>query len=1048
MSEKPMTGKDVLKRIAPIAITLVLIVLIAIVVTSVKGCSNKTPTIDKSEDVYLEMGELKITNDRLYTYLKQEYGLAELTRLVDNILYEKEMANVDANALDEFIIESVFGKDGLTDNDSDVKKEQNKKTWKNVINSLEMNNLISSSEAQNADPYDKASSAWNVVRSYYKLQYARREWAKTSYVEKLRAEKTAAGKDLFTEDEITKYFEANYSETATAIIIPFTSEQAAYKAMNAAGINTTTKMLDKTIAKNGWVSKDFDYNANIEIDKYLTSLEVYDAFIKMYNDVYTTKTIKAEHYTITNDSDKSLSNAVKKLGEAIDKVQAEVQGDVVLPTSVVISGYGKDATITWAVEEGVTCLVLEGNKLVYTSPADTTEVKVTATLTLEENQTVSKTYIFEVFSTETKAEEVTAVVEDAEAFQKYTFDTEALAEADINLLWDIKSLNEINATLAKNVIYISEDSSSTSTLRVDANSEFVASYTMKPISCGNYYFLVLKAAKVTGPNQSEKAAEIEAGLIDELFAENDNNIDRMIYERRMEAGLEIYDRYIEAIYDYQYTNFYETTLKETDYTKFENSKKKQKSVVAKFSVDGNEKTITADELFKSLAEKYAVSVSIDLINEYRVVTSAFNTVYNPYSGVGADTDSFKEILENEVGNFRKNFEADYFTYSYLSYYGFIPNFPAEYGWKNFQKDYFGAYSDEELLVNANFGGSVYSEALNKLTESFYSDVEYNKTDDENKASEVYKQMEDTFSKWYGLNVVNLIVGIDTNYDGNFEQQSDKDEKTGEFTKTDWTADQKDLAEKLMADIQKYLPQTGKSTTYAQLEEIVKVYNNASYELPAANATSDDTIYTYNYFAEYKRAGLVLKLESSQAYDSTSSLVEEFLTALEKIYTDAKADNASDTFEVPYTETCETMYGFHLIYALSFKAQTELPTIEDIKLYNLVQDATNYANSTLEHQKAIYEDAVKKLKDDFDIEYTSEYKLDTEIESKITAWYTPAKTKVASNELVSEKLIEYLESVKSTITVTSSVTSQATYNALLDVIIRVSKEDLAEAKEGK
>ena len=47
-----------------------------------------------------------------------------------------------------------------------------------------------------------------------------------------------------------------------------------------------------------------------------------------------------------------------------------------------------------------------------------------------------------------------------------------------------------------------------STLRVDANSEFVASYTMKPISCGNYYFLVLKAAKVTGPNQSEKAAEI------------------------------------------------------------------------------------------------------------------------------------------------------------------------------------------------------------------------------------------------------------------------------------------------------------------------------------------------------------------------------------------------------------------------------------------------------------------------------------------------------------------------------------------------------------
>ena len=99
--------------------------------------------------------------------------------------------------------------------------------------------------------------------------------------------------------------------------------------------------------------------------------------------------------------------------------------------------------------------------------------------------------------------------------------------------------NLAEITKYENVIYISEDSSSSSTLKVDANSDFVSSYTMKPISCGNYYFLVLKAAKVTGPNQEEKASEIEAGLIEELFAENDNNIDRMIYERRHDAGLEI-----------------------------------------------------------------------------------------------------------------------------------------------------------------------------------------------------------------------------------------------------------------------------------------------------------------------------------------------------------------------------------------------------------------------------------------------------------------------------------------------------------------------------
>lgn len=1063
MSDKPMTGKDVLKRIAPIAITLVLIVLIAIVITSVKGCSNKTPTIDNAEDTYLELGDLKITNDRLYTYLKQEYGLAELNRLVDEYLYAEDIAKVDSAKLDAFIIENIFGEDGLKSDDGEAKKATNKETWEDLINSLLMNNLIKQSEVTEdaKDPYNTTSKVWDVVRSYYKLQYARREWAKNAYVEKLRAERKEASKEgLFDEEDFEEYYEANYSETATVIIIPFTSEEAAYKAMNNAGINTTTSMLNSTIAKKGWVSKDYDYNSNTEITGYLSSIEVYKAFIQMYNDVYTSAQIEATDYTQVVDEEKSLQNALDKLSAAIEDIDGSISGNIVLPTTVEIKDFDKDATIEWSVEEGATCLKLEGNKLVYTSPETETEVKVTAKISLQDGPSKTKVYTFEVHESEEAAAEETLTVEAAEAFQKLTFDTKALSEKGVNLVWDIKTLSEVNATLAKKVIYVSEDASSTDTLVIKDGTDFVKSYTMKPISAGNYYFLALKAHRTLDHNLSDKKAEIEAELIEELFAENDNNIDRMIYQRRMDAGLAIYDRYLEALYDYQYTYFYETTLKETNYTKYEDSKKKENKVVAKFTVNGSEKEITADDLYKSLCEKYAASVSIDLINEYRVVSSSFNDLYNPYTGKGEGSDTYKELLETEIGGFRKNFEADYFTYSYLSYYGFIPNFPAKYGWKNFQKDYFGAYSDEELLVNANFGGSVYSYALDKLTKSLYTDVTYSLTDDENKATDTYKAMLEAYNEWYGLNVVNLIVGVDADYNSSFDTQEYVDAKSTSFGEENevWTKDQKELAKKLMTLIQEHLSETGKSTVYAQLEEIVKVYNNASYVEETRTATADDTIYTFNYFAEYKRAGLVLKLESSQAYDNSSSLVPEFLDALEGIYKDAIKDGAETTFAAPYSATCETTYGFHLIYALSLQEKVELPEIEDIAIYNLLQEITNNANSTLEYKVAAYDAAIKALKDVYGIDYettevdesgnetTTTYTQETEVTDKITKWYTPAVTEVTGNTLLSGDLINYLKANVDKIKVSSSVLNEATYKELLNIIIKVSEEDLNEANE--
>lgn len=1061
MSEKQMTGKDIIKRILPVVIALVLIVGIALTVMSINSCSNKTPKISKSDDVYLTVGDFEITNERLYTYLKQtdSYGVSELLRLVDLELYKEEMEKVDPVALDKFVADNIFGKDGFSTEegvDGPIKREQNKEAWETLVDSLLMNNLVKKDQVD-YDPYNTKSATWDVVRSYYKLQYARREWAKAAYVEELRKERESNDAEgLFNEEDIEEYFEANFSETVNAIIIPFTSEAAALSAMHEAGINTTASMLDSKVATKGWVKSSFNYNVNEKVsdDAYLTHKEVFEKFVQMYNKVYGGQgtTISSTLYKAVTDSSKTLESAIVALKEAVNEYIDNVTFDIVLPTEVKVNNYAKNATIEWSVEEGATNLTLTGNTLTYTSPEEETEIKVTAKVTLEENQTQNVEFKFVVSHSDTKDETVTITPEDAEVVEVYQFDVENEDNkkfVEEHLQWDIKSLNEVHATLAKKVIYINAEDSEDALVVSNDITKYNESYTIKPISCGNYYFLALKVNSFVGPNMTDVKDEIEAGLIEELFADNDNNIDDMIYKHRQDANLEIFDRYLEAIYDYNYTYFYETTLKRTDYDKYEDSKKKEDNIVARFEANGKTVEITADQLFAELKSKYAVSVSIDLINEYRVVNSEFNKIYNPYKDI-KDEELFDELLESEVGNFRKNFEAGYFTYSYLSYYGFIPNFPASYGWKNFQKDYFGAFTDEELLINGNFGGSIYSEALTKFQESLYTDVDSEAAEN----SEVYAAMKKAYDEWYGINGINLIVGIDTNYDGSFEMQSDKDEETNEFTTTDWTAEQKAAAKDLIALISgagsykiDLLSQTGKATTYAQLEELVKLYNEASYVEETSPATSDDTVYTYNYFASYKQLGLVLKLEKTTDYLSTASLVEEFLDGIKVLYNKAKADNQEDTFSTPYaSEPIETAYGFHLVYALGFAAQTELPTVEELTIYNLLQDAATYKDATVDYKVEIYENTVKTLKEKYDIVYYDEetqttYEMDKEVTAKIDAWYTANLQEVA-NKAFTKDLINAIETLE--IKVPSE---QAEFDRIKAEIVRVSKKDL-EAEDNK
>jgi len=1062
MSENQMTGKDAVKRFLPVALALVLIVIIALVATSVKGCSNKTPKIEKSDDVYLTLGDLKVTNERLYTYMKQNYGVDELLRLVDNKIYASKIESVKSAAstieepseLDKYIMNSVFERE-LTKDDASGIKEANQEKWDDLISSLLMNNLIKSVKDDEKDVYDLSSPVWTVVREYYALQFARREVAKEAYKAELLKTREKDGKTgYFDEDTVKEYFENNYKNKVKGMFIPFTSEDAALKAMYAVGINTNSKVL----GKDGWVKASFDFNTSgsdsIPSEEFLTPTEVLDKFIELYNLVYNyqDKTITSSDYTKVLDYTKTLSRISSSLQTAIEAID-KVTGDIVLPLEIKVDGEESVATIAWEVTDGTNLTLSEdGKTLVYTSPevAEGEEdasvvVKITSTISYKDqndvNHEAKATYELTVESTDAKDAEQVISIDDVTPFYLYDFNAEELEKRDIKVIWSDAELTEINSSLQT----IMKADSTTYPLTDDA-SKFYKTYTIKPQKCGDYYFLCIKWGEVvqaSGYDDETVKAEIEEKLLEEELT--DNNISKMIYQARNDAKLTIFDRYLEAIYDYRYTYFYETTLKLTDYDKYTDSKKKEASVVARFKVDGKEVEISAQELFEELKNKYAVSTTVDLMNQYRVISSKFNTIYNPYTKEIMDNDSYRDLLQNEVGGFRKNFELNYFTYSYLSYYGFIPNFPAKYGWNNFKVDYFGAFSDEELLANSNFGGSVYSKALSDLTESLYTTAGSTTWEE----TDVYKKMKEAQDKWYGLNVVNLLVYVDNDFNSSADTQSDKhvtDEEanTYEFETTTWTDKQKELAPKLIELALKLADKTDKAGIYNQLTEIVENYKNAGYEKPLSEPTDTDTIYTYNYWAEFKACGLMVKVESAQDYNNSSSLVEEFLDELEVMYNEVKTAGYEGTFDVPYVSSrnCETTYGLHRIIALGITEVPELPSEKDVLIYNLVQKASNNANSTVAYKKAIYDEAVKELKEKYEIEYTSSYQIDSELESRINQWYTNAVSELSGTDVLTRQFIDYLKENRANIKSTDSE-----YNRILDIIIDISEKDL-EKKEAE
>lgn len=1053
-----------LKRIAPVGVGILLILLITVTVSLVKNANDRTPAINNADDVYVSYDKLEVTNEKLYTLMKNQYGLTELINLIDAELFKDEVEKVDAN--DEkfisFVKEQVFGVEDL----SELDEEDAQDKWDEVIDSLKMTGLLTKTQAQDKDYTKENSEVWSVVKDYYKLSYAREQWAKDAYIKKHLENREDGNMFDMTKDEnsttsVEKYFEENYTGKVTGLFIPFTSEKAALEMMKKYGVNT----LDKVLGSNdGWVSSTYDYYSKAEVEEsdMLSYLQVCEVFFKMYNEVYAylnngEDVIKADSYTKVLKEANTIQAVIAAVKKSFEDKTYGVS--VTLPSIAYVDGH-EDATIKWSVDNEkygkVENNVLTGD---FTTTDDGEldiklsfevsfkEEKSTGTITLSLEGKLNE----ETGKYESKDDAVTSVAPTtAEAFYTYALNDELLNNEDFKFVWTEAEADEINSTLGD---YLSVNSTN---LKLSTKpSEAYKSYTVEPKKIGQYYFLILKledheqtdlfAKTADGEyekDSNDKYVIADQELYDEIIAKmteellTDNAINEMLYEKRYNHNVKFYDSYLEALYEYDYKYFYETTLKATDFNEFKKTKKNKKDIVVTFQTEaGNKKSVkefSAQLLFENLEKKYAHSSVATLIENYILISDEkLNSIYNPYTDTIINETSYKNLMNSEIQTLRKNFESDYFTYSYLSYYGFTPNFPSEYGWKKFIKDYFVVDNDQELLTSSTYGGSIYADALEAYIDNLAT---YELLED---------AMKEAYDDWYGVTVINLLIFLDTDYNAN-----DGAENAAEIAlqeKDNWTEDQVKLAKELADFMYEVADQTNAATLAEQLTALVTLYNEAAYEYNAtewaAKKAANASIYEYNYFGKYKLQGLNVKFETANSYDSSSSIMEEFADKCKELWLEVKELGLlGKTLDAPLVggEAFYTDYGYHKIAVVSTKEKVDLPSEDEVKLqralalYNAVAEKiktveeniasykeSGYDVSAYEAEKAQleaklekYETALKALVGE---DYEEGYELDEEVKERIDQWYTNAEKEVEGGTLVTRSYITKLTEIMNNIT---------------------------------
>ena len=447
--------------------------------------------------------------------------------------------------------------------------------------------------------------------------------------------------------------------------------------MTLFGISTDSTVLSD---EDGWVKSSYD-PLDINSEKvFLTTEEVLEAFVNMYN-------FQMSRFNNGNDI---LDNSWYTLEESSAAMLDKAASGLTIATDVSVESFKLPTVIHTVGDLDNPDITLTYEVRAYTSgqeiPATLSEVdgegNITATLTLPQSGT-SRFYLDITFTYQGETKQITKTIkltphteESAEVVNSakdvehiyYLVDSSEIAEVEndndiVKFEFDYAYLSGIDSTLAS---YLQYDSTKLSVS--DLKTKFYKAYTIEPVSGDNYTYLILKLSETaptelistTDSDYSEKTAEeiqasdaLRSEIIEKLKKDRftDNMVTKIIYELRTKSNLKIHDRYLDAVYNYNYSYFFNTTLSQTDYLTYNLTDKGDKKIVAEFRVGDKTVQITADELYNSMESRYGVSVVSAMIDDYILLDDKkFNDIYNPYTMEKIDSAEVKELLNSEVNS--------------------------------------------------------------------------------------------------------------------------------------------------------------------------------------------------------------------------------------------------------------------------------------------------------------------------------------------------------------------------------------------------------------
>ena len=268
-------------------------------------------------------------------------------------------------------------------------------------------------------------------------------------------------------------------------------------------------------------------------------------------------------------------------------------------------------------------------------------------------------------------------------------------------------LSSISSTISN---YLFNTAKPINTIKNDG--KMVDAYTTKPKKyLTGYYYLALSIEKITditaeeyveglkSAEPSEKVQAISEKLEDLVFISS--LINAFLYEQRGVWGIEIYDERLDYAYHNSSSSFANVLPNATH--QYQMTTNESAEYVARLSKDGQIITVTADELYQELSERYGILIAIQYMNFYLFYREPYSTVYNYETKTKGD--NFNTKYQDSILYLKEQLENGDFVEQ---------GFDANYGWEHFLRDYFGATDlDEALLV-----GDVYSEAINRFDESY------------------------------------------------------------------------------------------------------------------------------------------------------------------------------------------------------------------------------------------------------------------------------------------------------------------------------------------